>query len=111
MIVELRRIALARSGDKGGHANIGVWTNSDKLYEVLVREVSAERVAGHFAAFGPRSVERYELPRLRALNFVLRGVLGVEGAAASLRTDAQAKTYSQGLLTLAVEVPEGLVDR
>lgn len=109
MRVPLRRIALARSGDKGAHANIGVWTRSDELYDVLVAQVTAERVAGHFAALAPRAVERYELANLRACNFVLLDVLGAGGASAGMRTDAQAKTYSQALLLLEVEVPDHLV--
>ena len=105
MRVPLRQIALARSGDKGAHANIGVWTADDDHYELLLAEVTAERVADHFAALSPRRVDRYELPNLRACNFVLRDVLGVGGAAASPRTDAQAKTYAQGILLIEVDLP------
>jgi hypothetical protein len=102
----LRDVALARSGDKGEHANIGVWTHDRATFDALRADLTAERVAAHFAAMTPASVERYELPNLLAFNFVLRGVLGRGGAAAGLRTDAQAKTYAAGLLRIEVEVPE-----
>jgi hypothetical protein len=102
--VPLRHVALARSGDKGAHANVGVWTTDAAIYEQLRTRLTAEVVADHFAVFGPRSVDRYEVPNLLALNFVLRGVLGVGGAAASLRTDGQAKTYAQVMLALEVDL-------
>jgi hypothetical protein len=101
----LRDVALARSGDKGEHANIGVWTHDPEVYEALRGQLTAERVAVHFAALGPTRVDRYELPNILGFNFVLRGVLGAGGAAAGLRTDAQAKTYAAGLLLMEVEVP------
>jgi hypothetical protein len=102
----LRDIALARSGDKGEHANVGVWVHDPAVYDVLRRELTAARVAEHFAAMEPDGVDRYELPNVLAFNFVLRGVLGRGGAAASLRGDAQAKTYAAGLLLMEVEVPD-----
>jgi hypothetical protein len=102
----LRDVALARSGDKGEDANVGVWTHDPAVYDALRTELTAERVAAHFAAMAPRSVERYELPGILGFNFVLRGVLGRGGAAAGLRTDAQAKTYAAGMLRIEVEVPE-----
>jgi hypothetical protein len=100
----LRDIALARSGDKGAHANVGVWVHDKTVYDALRSELTAARVAAHFAAMRPEDVERYELPNLLAFNFVLLGVLGPGGAAGSLRTDAQAKTYAAGLLTMEVDV-------
>jgi hypothetical protein len=102
----LRDVAWARSGDKGEHANVGVWTHDPAVYDALRADLTAERVAAHFAALRPLSVERYELPNILAFNFVLRGVLGRGGAAAGLRTDAQAKTFASGLLRIEVEVPE-----
>jgi hypothetical protein len=102
----LRDLALARSGDKGEHANVGVWTHDAATYALLQRELTADRVAAHFAAMGPSSVERYELPNILGFNFVLRGVLGAGGASASLRTDAQAKTYAAGILLMQIEVPD-----
>jgi hypothetical protein len=102
-------IALARSGDKGAHANVGVWTRSADAFEFLRRELTADRVAHHFRAFAPQAVERYELANIYAFNFVLRGVLGSAGAAGSVRTDAQAKTYAQGLLLLELDIPPALI--
>ena len=106
--VELGRIASARSGDKGADANVGLWTNDDRVYEFLREEVTAERVAAHFQALCKGGVERYELPNLRALNFILRDSLD-GGGAASLRTDAQGKTLSLGLLQMRVEVPDEIL--
>lgn len=103
MTAPLRTIARARSGDKGGDANVGVWVTDDEAYAVLRREVTAARVAEHFGV-PVSTVDRYELPGVRALNLVLRGVLGTGGAAA-LDSDAQAKTYASALLTLEIEVP------
>jgi hypothetical protein len=104
----LRDVALARSGDKGAHANIGLWVHEPAVYEALRARLTAERVAAHFAALQPDGVDRYELPNLLAFNFVLRGVLGRGGASGGLRTDAQAKTYAAGLLRLEVDLPDDL---
>lgn len=101
----LGAIAYARSGDKGAHANIGVWVGDDDAYAFLRDTVTADLVADHFALADPRDVERYELANLRALNFVLRGVLGAGGGSSSLRTDAQAKAYGQALLRVEVSIP------
>lgn len=95
-------IAMARSGDKGADANVGVWARTDADYEILQRELTAERVKGHFAAVCHGDVVRYELPNLRALNFILRDALH-GGASASLRTDAQGKTYGNGLLLMEID--------
>jgi hypothetical protein len=92
--VPLRTFAQARSGDKGAHANVGVWVADDPAYAVLVREVTVERVAAHLGI----PVGQVD----RAINVVLRGVLGA-GGAAGLDSDAQAKTYSQALLALEIE--------
>jgi hypothetical protein len=73
---------------------------------VLRRELTAQRVAAHFAAMGPTAVDRHELPNIYGFNFVLHGVLGTGGASASLRTDAQAKTYAAGMLLMQIEVPD-----
>jgi hypothetical protein len=106
--VELGRVASARSGDKGADANIGLWADTDSAYEFLRDNVTADRVAEHFSALCKGGVERFELPNLRALNFILRDSLD-GGGAASLRTDAQGKTLSLGLLQLRVEVPDELL--
>ena len=100
----LCEFAYARSGDKGAHANIGIWVHNEDDYVVIRRELTESVVERHFAALCPRRVLRYELPNLRALNFVLEGVLGDGGASVGLRTDAQAKVYSARLLQLEIEV-------
>jgi len=105
MRVRLLDIAHARSGDKGDIANVGLIALEDKWYPVLVRYVTRERVAEHFAKVIKGTVERFELPNLFALNFLLYGALG-GGGTVTLRTDAQAKVYSSALLRLVIEVPD-----
>ena len=105
----LGTLALARSGDKGAHANIGVWVRRADAYEFLRSALDAERVAAWFG-LDPAAVDRYELANLRALNFVLRGALGPGGGAASLRTDAQAKAYGPALLRMPLDLPVALLD-
>jgi hypothetical protein len=106
--VKLSRVAHARSGDKGDASNVGLVAATPALYEVLRREVTAERVEEHFGAVCRGGVERFEVPNLRALNFLLHDALG-GGGTASLLTDAQGKTHGQGLLELVVDVPDELV--
>jgi len=101
----LVEIAYARSGDKGDTANVGLAARDPKHYPVLVREVTPERVAKHFGAMVKGQVERFELPNLHALNFLLHGALG-GGGTVSLKTDAQGKTLSTALLRMEIEVPE-----
>ena len=108
MRVPLSRIAHARSGDKGDGSNVGLLAASPALYEVIRREVTAERVKAHFAAICHGAVERFEVPNLLALNFLLHDSLG-GGGTASLATDAQGKTHGQGLLQLEIEVPAELL--
>src|SRR5580765_3175377 len=104
MRVQLRQIAHARSGDKGDDANIGLIALKREHYEVLVREVTAERVKRHFAGICHGDVERYELPNLNALNFVLHHALD-GGGLVSLRMDNQGKTYGAALLRMEIDVP------
>ncbi|HVS02054.1 MAG TPA: hypothetical protein VMT16_04725 [Thermoanaerobaculia bacterium] len=108
MRVPLFRIAHSRSGDKGDGSNVGLIADSSALYEVIRREVTAERVKAHFAAVCRGPVERFEVPNLSALNFVLHDSLG-GGGTLSLKTDAQGKTHGQGLLMLEIEVPDELL--
>jgi hypothetical protein len=103
--IPLSRIAHTRSGDKGDVCNIGVIAYDERHYPILLREVTAERVKRHFGGLVKGDVERYELPNLGALNFLLHGALG-GGGTVSLRTDAQGKTFGAGLLGLEIEVPE-----
>jgi hypothetical protein len=103
--VRLVDIAHARSGDKGDTANVGVIAARPEWYEVLHRYVTRERVRTHFREVISGDVERYELPNLRALNFLLHGALD-GGGTLSLKTDAQGKVYSTALLRMAIDVPD-----
>ena len=102
--VQLREIAHARSGDKGNTANIGLIALDPKDYPLLVEQVTAERVQEHFAQICEGRVERFELPNLHALNFLLHRSLD-GGGTISLRLDAQGKTYSAALLRMEIDVP------
>ena len=105
MKVQLTRLAHARSGDKGDTANVGLIALEDKFYPILVREVTAERVKQHFKGICLGEVERFELPNLGALNFLLHESLG-GGGTLSLMTDAQGKTFSTALLRMEIEVTD-----
>ena len=102
--VQLREIAHARSGDKGNTANIGLIALDPKDYPLLLEQVTAERVKEHFAGICEGRVERFELPNLHALNFLLHSSLD-GGGTISLRLDAQGKTYSAALLRMEIDVP------
>jgi hypothetical protein len=103
MKVPLSRIAHTRSGDKGDTCNIGVIAYDPQHYPILVREVTAERVKQHFGELVKGPVERFELPNLGALNFLLHQALG-GGGTVSLRTDAQGKTFGAALLGMQIEL-------
>ena len=105
MKIPLSQIAHGRSGDKGDTSNIGVIAYQERHYPVLVREVTAERVKAHFGELVRGKVERFELPNLGALNFLLYEALG-GGGTLSLRTDAQGKTMSAALLRMEIEADE-----
>jgi hypothetical protein len=105
MKVQLVKLAHARSGDKGDTANVGLIALRDEFYPLLVREVTAERVKRHFEGLCKGEVERFELPNLKALNFLLHESLG-GGGTLSLMTDAQGKTFSTAMLRMVVEVPD-----
>jgi len=107
MRIPLARIAQTRSGDKGDTCNIGVIAYEDRHYPILLREVTAERVKRHFGELVEGEVERFELPNLGALNFLLHQALG-GGGTVSLRTDAQGKTFGAALLGLEIDVPAEL---
>ncbi len=104
--VQLRHLAHARSGDKGDTANVGLIALEPEYYEVLKREVTVPRVARHFKGM-VSGVERFELPNLNALNFLLHGALD-GGGTISLKTDAQGKVYSTALLRMEIPVPPAL---
>lgn len=105
MKIELLKLAHARSGDKGDTANVGVIALRDEFYPILVREVTEEKVKEHFGAMVKGGVERFELPNLGALNFLLHESLG-GGGTLSLMTDAQGKTFSTALLRMHIEIPD-----
>jgi hypothetical protein len=105
MHVQLTKLAHARSGDKGDTVNVGLIALRDELYPILVREVTAERVKQHFKGICKGDVERFELPNLCALNFLLHESLG-GGGTLSLMTDAQGKTFSTALLRMTIDMPE-----
>jgi hypothetical protein len=103
MQIQLLTLAHARSGDKGDTANIGLIALQPEYYPVLVREVTADRVKRHFTGICKGEVERFELPNLGALNFLLHESLG-GGGTLSLMTDAQGKTFSTALLRMHIDV-------
>lgn len=109
MKVQLIRLAHARSGDKGDTANIGLIALRDEFYPILEREVTAQRVKKHFQGICRGKVERFELPNLGALNFLLHESLG-GGGTLSLMTDAQGKTFSTALLRMDINVTEEEAD-
>lgn len=106
MKVQLVKLAHARSGDKGDTANVGLIALKDEYYPLLVREVTAGAVKKHFGDIVKGEVERFELPNLGALNFLLHESLG-GGGTLSLMTDAQGKTFSTALLRMFINVSEG----
>lgn len=101
--LQLRYLAHARSGDKGDTANVGLIALEPKYFPILLREVTADRVARHFKGM-VSGVDRFELPNLNALNFLLHGALD-GGGTISLKTDAQGKVYSTALLRMEIPVP------
>src|ERR687895_1880555 len=104
--IQLRYLAHARSGDKGDTANVGLIALEPEYYPILQRQVTTARVARHFKGM-VSGVERFELPNLNALNFLLHGALD-GGGTISLKTDAQGKVYSTALLRMEVPVPPGV---
>jgi hypothetical protein len=103
--VQLRDVAQARSGDKGDLANVALFAPTDALYAAFLREVTAERLRVHFGRFVRGAVDRYEVPNVRALNFVLHQALD-GGAARSLRSDPLGKSYGSLILRMEIEVAE-----
>src|SRR6266542_5616369 len=104
MRIRLLDLAHARSGDKGDTANIGIIALRMEWYPILERHVTREKVAEHFREMISGPVERYELPNLCALNFLLHGALD-GGGTLSLKTDAQGKVFSTALLRMRIDVP------
>jgi len=106
--VPLYAMAHARSGDKGDASNVGVMAYDDRAYAILKERLTTKAVKEHFGDLVAGDVERYEMPNLRALNFILHDSLG-GGGSASLKTDAQGKTHGMAMLRLEVEVPDDYV--
>ncbi|MEP6573971.1 MAG: hypothetical protein ABJD11_14810 [Gemmatimonadota bacterium] len=107
--IQLRYLAHARSGDKGDTANVGLIALQPEYYPLLVRQVTVAKVARHFKGM-VSGVERFELPNLNALNFLLHGALD-GGGTISLKTDAQGKVYSTALLRMEIPVPSAIARR
>jgi hypothetical protein len=103
--IQLKEIAHARSGDKGDTVNVGVIVHRPEDYPLLVEQLTPERVRAHFGDMVKGEVERFELPNLGALNFLLHNALG-GGGTVSLMTDAQGKTFSTAILRMELDVPE-----
>lgn len=107
--VPLGLVAGARSGDKGGNANVGFWVRTPEAYAWLASELSAEKLAELLPEAAGLAIERYELPNLLSLNFIVKGLLG-EGVASSTRSDPQAKSFGEFLRAKFVDVPESLLE-
>ena len=110
MKVRLLEIAHARSGDKGDTANVGLIALKPEWYAVLDQHVTLDRVRKHFHGVIAGDVERFELPNLGALNFLLHGALD-GGGTLSLKTDAQGKVFSTAMLRMVIDVPDVDVQR
>jgi len=108
MEVSLHRIAHGRSGDKGDTVNVGVIALRPEFYPVLRDQLTVDRVKQHFGELVKGRVERFELPNLNALNFLLHEALG-GGGTVSLMTDAQGKTFSTAMLRMKIDLPDELV--
>jgi len=107
--MQLRYLAHARSGDKGNTANVGLIALEPEWYDLLVKQVTVARVRKHFKGM-VSDVERFELPNLHALNFLLHDALD-GGGTISLKTDAQGKVYSTALLRMEIPVPAAVARR
>ena len=105
MRVRLVDIAHARSGDKGDTANVGVIALKPEWYPVIEKALTRARVKAHFFSMISGDVDRFELPNLTALNFLLHGALD-GGGTLSLKTDAQGKVFSTALLRMTIDVPD-----
>jgi hypothetical protein len=103
--VRLADIAHARSGDKGDGSNVGVIAYTEAGFQFLLERLTVERVKEHFMVICKGGIERFEVPNLKAINFILHDSLG-GGGSESVKTDAQGKTHGQALLRMELELPE-----
>jgi hypothetical protein len=108
--LQLRELCGYRAGDKGDIADVAIFADDDETYDVIAREVTAERVKEHFGSMVRGAVERYEARNVLALNFVLRDALGGGGPRA-LRSDSLGKTLGGALVRLEIDVPDALATR
>jgi hypothetical protein len=108
--VPLLRIAHGRSGDKGKGSNVGIIARHPEVYDFLKENLTADRVKEHMKHICKGEVERYELPNIGALNFMLNDSLG-GGGTVSLKLDAQGKTHASLLLRMEIEVPDELLEK
>ncbi|MBI1784024.1 hypothetical protein HYR69_02670 [Candidatus Sumerlaeota bacterium] len=107
MIARLYLLAHGRSGDKGDSVNIGVIARREEWFEFIRKQLDAKRVAKFLKPLANGPVERYELPNLGALNFLVHGALD-GGGSLSMRLDAQGKTYAQAIMRMPLEIPDKL---
>lgn len=103
MKIRLIKIAHGRSGDKGNAANIGIIAYDDKGFNIIQKHLTAKKVKQHFKGICFGKVERFELPNIRALNFLLHDTLG-GGGTVSLKHDAQGKTLAAALLRMELQI-------
>ena len=108
--VPLREVALARSGDKGGHVHIGVIAKHPDIYPHLLEQLTSTLIQSHFSKLHPQSVERFLLPNIHCFNFLLRGVLD-GGGSRCLRIDTQGKAMGQAILEIQVDIPTSLLKK
>ena len=108
VVASLGEIVHARSGDKGGDANLGVWVRDPQAWEWLRSTLTVDELRHLLPETRELAIERYELPNLGAVNFVIRGLLGT-GATSTLRLDAQAKALGEWLRARSTKVPRSLV--
>ena len=109
MIIELRQVAHARSGDKGNNANVGIIFKQEKIYNWAKDYLTSEKIKEYFGNIVKGNVLRYELDNLLALNFILENSLG-GGGSETLQNDAQGKTYGQAVLMMKVNIPEDFIE-
>jgi hypothetical protein len=108
VVATLGEIVHARSGDKGGDANLGVWVRDPRAWEWLQSTLTVEELRRLLPETRELAIERYELPNLGAVNFLIRGLLGT-GATSSLRLDSQAKALGEWFRARSAKVPRSLV--
>jgi hypothetical protein len=108
--LQLRELCGYRAGDKGDIADVAIFADDEETYDLIVREVTAERVKQHFGAMVRGAVERYEARNVLALNFVLHDALG-GGGPRSLRSDSLGKTLGGALVRMGIDVPDGFASR